>query len=401
MTTHPIGPSTRPVGDGYLAALVEDDAVELYESAPCGYLSTLPSGEIVKVNRTLLDWIGYEAIELCGARSIQDLLPVGDRIFYETHFAPALALQGHVREIAVELVGASGARLPVLLNAVQSELEDGTPGTVRIAVFDARERRAYEIELLESRRTAQQAAAAAQELAETLQRTLLPPRLPELPWLDLGGAYRPSGDGSVVGGDFYDVFQLADDTWGLVIGDVCGKGPEAAVVTALARYTIRAAAIRSDSPADVLGDLHDILDRDDSIGFVTAVYLVARRTESGVNVTFAVGGHPLPTIIRADGSLGHLGVGGSFLGMLGPPRLTDVDATLERGDALLLSTDGVIEARSDDSFFGEDRLAATISTTHGDRAQDVADAVANAAIDFQGGVTRDDIAVLVIAVPAA
>ena len=134
------------VEDGFYAALLDDDPEELYDNAPCGYLSALPNGTIVKVNGTLLKWTGYERGALVGRR-LHDLLPPGDRIFYETHVAPLLHMQGTVREIAVQLVCASGRRLPVLVNSVLKSDVDGTPQMVRTAVFDATERRFFRREL--------------------------------------------------------------------------------------------------------------------------------------------------------------------------------------------------------------------------------------------------------------
>jgi phosphoserine phosphatase RsbU/P len=241
----------------YVRALVEDDPVELYETAPCGYLSTDGDGWITKVNRTFCEWTGFPADQLVGQR-FPALLAIGDRIFYETHLAPSLALQGTVREIAVEVVCAAGERLPVLLNAVRSTAP-GRAVRTRIAVFDARERRSYERELLAERRRAEQAAEEARRLAATLQRTLLPATVPAIDGIGVGTAYRSAGDGSVVGGDFYDVFEIGDGTWGVSLGDVCGKGAPAAIITALARHTIRALAVRADAPSEVLVGLHEAI----------------------------------------------------------------------------------------------------------------------------------------------
>ncbi|GAB3892778.1 hypothetical protein GCM10027612_40970 [Microbispora bryophytorum subsp. camponoti] len=149
---------------------VEDDFEELYEHAPCGYLSTLPDGTIVRVNRTLLELTGYAPGELTGGMRIQNLLAVGDRIFYETHFAPLLAMQSVVREIAVDVRRADGTRLPVLLNAVMRD----DPGVIRFCVFAATDRREYERELLRARQHAERSEAEARELARTLQRSFIP-----------------------------------------------------------------------------------------------------------------------------------------------------------------------------------------------------------------------------------
>src|SRR5918995_3761083 len=140
----------EPGADAFYEALVDDSAEDLYENAPCGYLSTDVDGTIVKVNATLLRWTGFAVEDLVGRRTFADLLTVGGRIFHETHYAPLLRMQGRAREIAVDLVCADGRRLPVLVNAVVTPEEAGRPAVVRTAVFDATERRQYERELLEA-----------------------------------------------------------------------------------------------------------------------------------------------------------------------------------------------------------------------------------------------------------
>lgn len=380
---------------GYVRALVDDDPVELYETAPCGYLSTDADGRITKANRTFCDWTGFTADELVG-RHFHGLLAPGDRIFYETHFAPSLALQGTVREIAAEVVAATGERLPVLLNAVRA---DGPPGPagMRIAVFDARERRSYERELLAERRRAEQAAEDARALAATLQRTLLPATAPDIDGIDVGTAYRSAGDGSVVGGDFYDVFEIHGGTWGVTLGDVCGKGVAAAIITALARHTIRALAVRTAAPSDVLRGLHDAIVRSpDTDGFCTALFLTARTEEGQVHLRLCAGGHHLPLAVRADGTIEEVGRPGHLLGMLEPLRLHDDEAVLGPGESLVLYTDGVIEARRGAELYGEARLRAVIDAHRGAGAQHLADAIAADAVEFQDQRTRDDIAVLVL-----
>jgi len=386
--------------EGYARALVDDDPVELYETAPCGYLSTAPDGSITKVNRTFCEWTGFAAAELLGRR-FQTLLAVGDRIFYETHFAPSLELQGTVREIAAEVVGAGGERLPVLLNAVRSADAERGP-SVRIAVFDARERRAYERELLAERRRAEEAAEEARRLAATLQRTLLPASIPRIDGMDVGTAYRSAGDGSVVGGDFYDVFEIGDGTWGVSLGDVCGKGAPAAIITALARHTIRALAVRSDAPSAVLEGLHEAIARSpETDGFCTALFLTARVEEGEVQACLSAGGHHLPLLVRTDGTVAEVGLAGHMLGMLGPVRVHDVDLALAPGESLVLFTDGVIEARRGTELYGEERLRRLLVDRRAGTAQEMADAVVADAVAFQGPHTRDDIAVLVLRAPGA
>ena len=392
--TQPGGP-----GDAFYAALLEDDPEELYDNAPCGYLSARPDGTVVKVNRTFLAWTGYDRDAVVGRR-FQELLAPGDRIFYETHFAPLLRMQGQVREIAVEIICRSGARLPVLVNSVLKQDPSGTPLMSRTAVFDATERRAYEHELLAARRQAEESEARATALARTLQASFLPPAIRPIPGLEVAGAYRPAGDGSEVGGDFYDVFETELGTWAVVIGDVCGKGASAAVVTALARYTVRAEALRAPAPSAVLSGLNEALLRDQPDHCCTALFVVLEATADGVSVTVSSGGHHLPLLARQDGSVETVGRSGTMLGILEQPALHDATTVLRPGDVMVLYTDGVTEGRRDGDFFDEERLRATVASGADGEAQFVADSIVTAAVEFQEGDASDDIAVVAVKVPS-
>jgi PAS domain S-box-containing protein len=146
--------------DPVQAELLQESAEDLYENAPCGYLSALPDGTILKLNQTFLAWTGYRRDDLVGRKRFQDLLTAGGRIFHETHYAPLLRLQGMVREIAVEIVCADGRRLPALINTVLKKDAAGRPLLTRTTVFDATERREYERELLRQRQRAEQADQA-------------------------------------------------------------------------------------------------------------------------------------------------------------------------------------------------------------------------------------------------
>lgn len=154
-------------------ALLEEGLEELYEHAPAGYLSTLPGGLVVKVNQTLLSWTGYRREDLVGRKRLHDLLAPGARIYYETHYAPLLQMQGSVREIAVELIRADGGRLPALLNSTLVRDAGGVPRVVRTTVFDASERRRYERELQRARSDAEARARAALALAHVNEGVLL------------------------------------------------------------------------------------------------------------------------------------------------------------------------------------------------------------------------------------
>ena len=135
-----------------VAVAAENAAVEeLYENAPCGHLSTLPDGTIVKINTTLVGWLGQHREDLVGRRRLADLLTVGGRIYYETHIAPLLSMQNSVGEVSVDMATADGGRLPVLITAAVRPGHEHGPAVVRCTVFDARDRRSYERELLHAR----------------------------------------------------------------------------------------------------------------------------------------------------------------------------------------------------------------------------------------------------------
>jgi PAS domain S-box-containing protein len=156
-----------------IAALLEETAENLYEHAPCGYLSLLPDGVIGKVNATFVEWTGFTKDSLIGRLRFLDLLTVGGQIYYETHFQPLLRMQGFVREIAFDLTRHDGQRLPVLVNATQRANEEGV--ITRITVFDATDRRQYERELVAARRRAEEAAQAKTDMVAMISHDLRAP----------------------------------------------------------------------------------------------------------------------------------------------------------------------------------------------------------------------------------
>lgn len=378
---------------------LEAETDDLYEDAPCALLSTTMDGTIVRANRTLLAWTGYSLGELVGSKRFVDLLTTADRIYHETHYVPLLRMQGHAREIALEIQGADGARIPTLIAAVVRPGENGNPDVVRIAVFRAEDRREYERELLRARRRAEESEQRARTLAETLQASLMPPTPPQIPGLDLGAAYRPAGSGEEVGGDFYDVFEIAPGNWAVMIGDARGKGAEAAMVTALARYTVRAAAVHEPHPANILQLLNDAMLRQTTDTFMTVGYAgVVLEEGGGATVTLVAGGHPLPVLVSADGAVRTVGEPGTVIGVLDDPSLTERTITLGHGDVLALFTDGVTEGRRADDFFGEIRLAGVLGEARAESAATIADRLVDAVVGFQEGQPRDDIAVVILKV---
>jgi PAS domain S-box-containing protein len=239
----------------------------------------------------------------------------------------------------------------------------------------------------------------ASSISATLQSSLLPPVLPELPGIEIAAAYRPAGGGLEVGGDFYDVFSTAEDQWYAVIGDVCGKGAEAAAVTALARYTIRAAAVRRRSPSAILRWLSDAMVQQqsgDAVGrFCTIACAHVDLSRSPPRVSVACGGHPLPLVVRADGSVEEIGTPGTLLGLVEHPDLQDRSAELGSGDTLLLYTDGLTEAGAPDHVWEPEELAAAARASAGVPVDEMVSRLLDAAIGSVP-VARDDIALLAL-----
>jgi PAS domain S-box-containing protein len=237
----------------------------------------------------------------------------------------------------------------------------------------------------------------AASIAATLQSSLLPPVLPEIPALELAAAYRPAGAGLEVGGDFYDVFSTADDQWYAVVGDVCGKGAEAAAVTALARYTIRAAAVRRRSPSAILRWLSDAMVQhaDENQRFCTIACAHLDLSRSPARVTVSCGGHPLPLVVRADGRPEELGVPGTLLGLVAHPELQDRAADLNSGDTLILYTDGLTEAGAPEQVWTPEELAAVAGATAGASPAATVDHLLATTVD-PVPTARDDVAVLAL-----
>jgi sigma-B regulation protein RsbU (phosphoserine phosphatase) len=215
--------------------------------------------------------------------------------------------------------------------------------------------------------------------------------------VDLAARYRAAGP-SDVGGDFYDAFPLAGGRWAVVLGDVAGSGPDAAAMTGVARYSIRAIAPSESRPAAVLAKLNDALLRqaaDDR--FLTAVLACLEPGHAGVGVELASGGHPPPLVLGDDESVTVVETGGgTLLGTLASTDLRDVPVFLAPGDALVLYTDGVVEARNDEGRqFGQDGLAALLATCAGRSAAGIARRIEMAVLAHSPDLA-DDMAIVVV-----
>jgi PAS domain S-box-containing protein len=238
------------------------------------------------------------------------------------------------------------------------------------------------------------------EIARVLQRSLLPPHLPEIPGLEVGAEYLSVEEASEVGGDFYDLINTVEDGWICAIGDVRGKGVEAASVTALARYTIRAVTLKNDRPSEILAALNEAMLRqlsEDRFCTVACVRLEPQDGSAGVGVDVSRAGHPPPLLVRPEGAVEEVGCSGRVLGVFPEAELRDTALRLMPGEALVLYTDGVTEARSPDGdFFGEGRLRRLLGSCAGFDAVRFAGRIKDAVLDFQEGSPSDDLAVLVL-----
>ncbi len=185
-------------------------------------------------------------------------------------------------------------------------------------------------------------------LAETLQASLLPPRPPTIPGLEMAARYHAAHQSLTVGGDFYDVFRLRTNDWGIVLGDVCGKGVHAARLTALARYSLRSAAGHHTAPADILSELNATLLTEEDLGerIASAIYACLEQDVCGAWITLAVAGHPLPVVVRRAGWIDVRGQSGSLLGLFEDIDVAEDRVGLGPGDAIVFFTDGVTEARN-------------------------------------------------------
>jgi serine/threonine-protein kinase RsbW len=473
-------PAVEGEPDTPIHAALDEHLDELYDEAPCGYLSTLPDGRIVKVNQTFLDWTGFSRGELVAGRRFAELLSVGGRIYHETHFAPLLAMQGEVQEIALDIRCPDRRRLPVFVNAKVKRDADGRPLLIRTTIFKAADRKRYEQELLHARtsarterarvaklqrltaafvgrrRAAEIAQVLAAELADVhgitaaevtvspgpgepalvvrepvgepgdpppvrlrialeqhgrrfgelalrapepltldagarslveacaqlaaqalerdalhertaevalaLQRSMLEPVDLAAAPIRVGTCYRPSEDALVVGGDWHDIFPLAPDRVGVVVGDVVGRGIDAAAVMGQLRSASRALALAHDGSADrVIAGLDEFAVHLPRALATTLVY--AELDLAAGTVTYACAGHPPPLLAGPTGVEVLWGARSTPIGVptaAGPREAATVD--LAPGARLILYTDGLIERRGESLDDGIDRL--TNAVTH-------------------------------------
>jgi sigma-B regulation protein RsbU (phosphoserine phosphatase) len=244
----------------------------------------------------------------------------------------------------------------------------------------------------ELRRQALEQQLLAESLAGTLQRSLSPPRLPQIPGLDVAVLYEPFA-AEDVGGDFYDHFPLSPCRSGFFLGDVCGKGAPAAAVTSLARYTMRTAALLNEGPWATLADLNAALLMEDGMQTCTAVYGEILENGTTAGVRLAVAGHPAPLVVRADGRVETTPAHGTILGAFADPAFHTCAVALELGDAIVVYSDGILDSEADGAAVDEQRVAGWLTGVPRAGAQALVDRLARA---LRGVELRDDVAIMAL-----
>ena len=387
-------PSTlRPGFDRLEVIAAQSDAV--IESAPIGIGLFDLQLRHVRVNPVLEEMNGLPSAELLGRTPAQLHPEVGREA--EALYREVLQSGRPQRDVA--LTGAVGSRPGDVHHWNASFFPVRHAGEViGLCVLVA--------DVTTERRLAEALAASEERhrrLAEDLQSSLLPRHLPELEGVDLAALYRPSSAVATVGGDFYDIVELGETSWLLVVGDVEGSGPVAAALTAAARYAIRAAAVRTSDLVDVLHTVNEVLLRQRAPhGTCTVTCVFAERLGDRIELRAVSAGHPLPLVVRhGSGDVEELGVPGTLLGVLAEIDLPLAVTTLSEGDAVVLYTDGVTEARYRTSEgaveqFGEERLRKVLASVSGAGAEDVVARVEASVLEFQSGHLVDDIGVLVL-----
>jgi PAS domain S-box-containing protein len=291
------------------------------------------------VNRTFERWLGRPREDLLEQTRFQDLLTAGGRIYYETHYAPLLQMQGEVREIAVDILRSDGTVLPALINSVLRRDADGRPRVIRTTVFDATDRRGYEQELLRATRR-------EHEIAQALQHSLLAGEAPASEAFELAVFYAPAARGLEVGGDWYDAFWVNEpQTVALVVGDVVGRGLAAAATMGQLRSAVRALASLDLRPARLL-DALDGYSRRHDVGVMTTVSYAELDVETR-ELCFGCAGHLPPLILEPDEAPRFVWEGRSppINSYSGSEGHLEASVTLEPGTTLLFYTDGLVEHR--------------------------------------------------------
>jgi len=356
----------------------------------------------------IIDTMGDAVFVLDAFGRITDLNPAGAALLSSTR-AEVVGLRG--QDILAQRMRAGVDEHPARVGPEGGELTFGVGSNRRTydlrrqPLTDRTGRPAGELlvlrdvtERVRAEQRLQQLLVERSRVAAALQASLVPTELPKIDNAAVASRYEPAGDGGEIGGDFFDVFPLGEQVWGIVLGDVSGKGAEAAAVTALARYTLRTLAQADRPPSRTLADLNARLLASTGLErHCTLVYAVARACEAGLELTLSLAGHHPPLVLRGEGGVEPIGRLGTALGLVDDVELFDSHAVLAPGDLMCMFTDGLVEARRGTDLFGSERVAATLAAERDATVEDVATALVSAARHFHGHHDLgDDLAILLV-----
>jgi PAS domain S-box-containing protein len=336
---------------------------------------------------------------------VSEVIRTGRANIYTDIQPDALAAYAHDDE-HLQLLRAIGATAVIIVPMIGA---NRTVGAITLVSSESL-RRLSGADLALGERLARRAGTAVERarlytersrIANILERSLLPESLPQIPGVEIQARYSPAGEVNEVGGDFYDVFAYDERSWMLAIGDVCGKGPRAAGVTALARHTLRAAALSGQSPVEMLHTLHRALRLQPPGADLCTVCLVLMAPQpGGAELTIALAGHQPPLLIDRSGDARTLGRPGTLLGVIDPVDVAERKIELRADQTLLLYTDGVPEAGRADEQLGEQGLLALCAQAPDLTLRGLLDHIEHAALEHAAGRLRDDIALLALRISA-
>jgi PAS domain S-box-containing protein len=367
-----------------MVALVAEGSSELQLAATDGYderetldwrdmrvSSPAPLAEAVRTGR---------AVAIVGRRELRERYPqraaVLGRPGHRSWVAAPIAVAGAVRGGALFAFGTT-RRLPDDdMRLLELLLAQAGPALDRAALYERQ-----------------------RHIASTLQRSLLPAHLPDIPGIELAAVYRPAGDGNEVGGDFYDVVPAPGGRYVVAIGDVQGKGPEAATLTGLVRHTLRAETLRESDPAHLVRILNRVVYRDDTDRFCTVALAAIGPGGGRVRARVACGGHLPPIITRRDGAPAEVACRGTLLGVEQDVRVVVDEVDLGHGDGLVLYTDGVLDASAPDTTLTAEHLVGLLADAGAGSPHDLAWLLHDAAV-ADATAPRDDIAIIALRVSA-
>lgn len=384
-----------------LAAAVR---VSAQSSLLFGHLSAVTSSQteaVLTVSEDgVVSFLNPAASRLLGAPQESTVgRPISDVLSVRAAGVPVdLSALAHSRSTAEEVhlvpldVSGLASSAPLVVDCSAAPLGDSS-GYV-LVLRDVSERVSSRTRLAETEN-------ALLRLGRTLQASLLPPSLPEHPRASLAARYLPASEGLDVGGDFYDVYTHSDDAWSLVVGDVCGRGPEAAALTAMTRYSLRAAAVHVLPPSELLETLNSaILSRDEGDEARFCTVAAAQVDFAAGTLTVSLGGHPPVLVVRSSGEVVEVGEFGAALGIIDDPGVSDHQVHLYPGDLVLLYTDGVIEARSTEGEFFEPSLYEMLPSFAGLDSEAACARLDEALAAFRAPDTSDDTAFLFLSYAA-